>query len=74
VAVFGAVVNATLGGAGVDGDVPAGPLTHAVHQVFLGTAALALLMLVAVAFMPRDRRPAAGIPVPPEAEPVVTAD
>jgi EmrB/QacA subfamily drug resistance transporter len=74
VAVFGAVVNGTLGTATVDGHVPPGPLTHAVHQVFLGTVAVALLMLVAVAFMPRDRRTPTPAPVPPEAEPVVTAD
>jgi len=74
VAVFGAVVNGTLGTADVDGHVPPGPLTHAVHLVFLGTAAVALLMLVAVACMPRDRRAATAAPVPAEAQPVATAD
>jgi EmrB/QacA subfamily drug resistance transporter len=74
VAVFGAVVNGSLGTANLDGHVPPGPLTHAVHQVFLCTAAVALLMLVAVAFMPADRRTAVAAPVPPEAQPVVTAD
>jgi EmrB/QacA subfamily drug resistance transporter len=59
VAVFGAVVNGALGGADTDGgNVPAGPLTHAVHSVFVVTAAVAVLMLVAVVLMPRDRRTA----------------
>src|SRR3954464_9034358 len=55
VAVFGAVVNATLGrsGAEVDRVVPEA-LTSAVH-VFLGTAVLAVVMLAAALFMPRDR-------------------
>jgi EmrB/QacA subfamily drug resistance transporter len=74
VAVFGAVVNGRLGTATVDGHVPPGPLTDAVHLVFLGTAAVAVLMLVAVACMPRDRRPATAAAVPPEAQPVATAD
>jgi EmrB/QacA subfamily drug resistance transporter len=74
VAVFGAVVNGTLGTANVDGHVPPGPLTHAVHLVFLGTVAVALLMLVATACMPRDRRPATAAPVSPEAQPVATAE
>jgi EmrB/QacA subfamily drug resistance transporter len=57
VAVFGAVVNATLGGSGVtDGGIPPAALTTAVHHVFLGVAALALLMVGGVLLMPRDRR------------------
>jgi EmrB/QacA subfamily drug resistance transporter len=65
VAVFGAVVNSRLGASAADGGpVPAGPLTDAVHSVFVGTAAVAVLMLVAVLLMPRDRRTAAA-PVPP---------
>jgi EmrB/QacA subfamily drug resistance transporter len=56
VAVFGALVNATLGGAGVDSDhVPPGALTAAVHHVFLGTAVLAVVMLAGALLMPRDR-------------------
>ncbi|MGY1706281.1 MDR family MFS transporter [Geodermatophilus sp. SYSU D00697] len=56
VAVFGAVVNATLGGSGVDGSgVAPGALTTAVHSVFLGTTMLAVAMLAAVVLMPRDR-------------------
>jgi EmrB/QacA subfamily drug resistance transporter len=55
VAVFGAIVNGTLGGASVEsGDVQPGPLTTAVHHVFLATSAVAVLMLAAVALMPRD--------------------
>ncbi|MGY1807019.1 MDR family MFS transporter [Blastococcus sp. SYSU D00669] len=56
VAVFGAVVNASLGTTSVEsGDVLPGPLSTAVHQVFLATAAVSLVMLAAVALMPRDR-------------------
>jgi EmrB/QacA subfamily drug resistance transporter len=56
VAVFGAVVNATLGGSGAgSGRVAPDALTAAVHHVFLGTALLAVVMLVAVLLMPRDR-------------------
>jgi MFS family permease len=66
VAVFGAVVNATLHGAG--GDVPPEALTTAVHHVFLGTVVLAVVLLAAALLMPRDR---GGVPatatVPTEA-------
>ncbi len=56
VAVFGAVVNATLGASGADGGrVAPEALTTAVHHVFLGTTVLAAAMLAAVLFMPRDR-------------------
>ena len=56
VAVFGAVVNATLGRSGVQGDrVAPEALTTAVHSVFLGTTVLAVAMLAAVLLMPRDR-------------------
>jgi EmrB/QacA subfamily drug resistance transporter len=67
VAVFGAVVNATLGGASVEGGVDPAALTGAVHHVFLGTAALAVVMLAAVLLMPRDRAGAA-VPGPATAE------
>jgi EmrB/QacA subfamily drug resistance transporter len=56
VAVFGALVNATLGGTLGDGDrVPPAALTTAVHHVFIGTTVLAVAMLAAVLLMPRDR-------------------
>ena len=56
VAVFGAIANATLGGSGIEGGhVAPGPLTTAVHHVFLATAVVAVAMLAAVLFMPRDR-------------------
>ena len=56
VAVFGALVNATLGRTGVDGEsVDPQALTTAVHSVFLATTVLAVVMLVAVLLMPRDR-------------------
>ena len=56
VAVFGAIVNATLGGAGVASDrVAPEALTTAVHHVFLGTTVLAVAMLASVLLMPRER-------------------
>jgi EmrB/QacA subfamily drug resistance transporter len=56
IAVFGAVVNATLGGQGTDtGRVAPEALTTAVHSVFVGTVILAVAMLAAVLLMPRDR-------------------
>lgn len=59
VAVFGAVVNATLGRSAVEtARVPADALATAVHHVFLGTVVLAVTMTAAVLLMPRDdRRP-----------------
>jgi MFS family permease len=57
VAIFGAIVNATLGRSTTDtGRVPPDALTTAVHHVFLGTAVLAVAMTVAVLLMPRDGR------------------
>jgi hypothetical protein len=56
IAVFGAVVNATLGGHGVESDrVAPAALTAAVHHVFVGTVLLAGAMLAAVLLMPRGR-------------------
>src|SRR3954470_17925008 len=56
IAVFGAVVNASLGGRGVDSDrVSPEALTAAVHHVFLGTTVLAVVMLAAALLMPRGR-------------------
>src|SRR3954453_18347830 len=56
VAVFGAIVNATLGGLGMDsGRVSPEALTAAVHHVFLGTTVLAVVMLAAALLMPRGR-------------------
>jgi EmrB/QacA subfamily drug resistance transporter len=56
IAVFGAVVNATLGGQGVEsGRVAPAALTAAVHSVFVGTVVLAAAMLAAVLLMPRGR-------------------
>jgi EmrB/QacA subfamily drug resistance transporter len=55
VAVFGALVNATLGRSDVrDGPVAPQALTSAVHHVFLATTVLAVVMLAAVLLMPRD--------------------
>jgi EmrB/QacA subfamily drug resistance transporter len=57
VAVFGAIVNATLGGSATATDrVAPEALTTAVHHVFLGTTVLAVALLGAVLLMPRDRR------------------
>jgi MFS family permease len=56
VAIFGAIVNATLGRSAVETDrVGPDALTTAVQHVFLGTAVLAVAMLAAVLLMPRDR-------------------
>ena len=69
VAVFGALVNATIGRSGMAGDrVAPEALTTAVHHVFLGTTVLAVAMLAAVLLMPRDRgRSAAPTPETTEA-------
>jgi EmrB/QacA subfamily drug resistance transporter len=64
IAVFGAVVNASLGGLGVEsGRVAPEALTTAVHHVFVGTVVLAVAMLAAVLLMPRDR-PRRQVPAP----------
>lgn len=56
IAVFGAVVNASLGGRSADsGAVAPGELADAVHVVFLGVVALAVVLLLAVVLMPKDR-------------------
>jgi EmrB/QacA subfamily drug resistance transporter len=54
VAVFGAIVNAGLGGGQADRVAPEA-LTTAIHHVFLGTTVLGAAMLAAVLLMPRDR-------------------
>jgi EmrB/QacA subfamily drug resistance transporter len=57
IAVFGAIANAALGthvgGHGSSTAVPAAVLEPALHQVFVAAAVVALLMLAAVAIMPR---------------------
>jgi EmrB/QacA subfamily drug resistance transporter len=56
VAVFGAVVNATVGGSGMeDGQVSPSALTDGVHNVFLALTGLAAVMLAATLLMPRHR-------------------
>jgi EmrB/QacA subfamily drug resistance transporter len=68
IAVFGAVVNATLRGqeVGLDAVSPAA-LTTAVHHVFEGTVVLAVALLAAVLLMPRDRdRTRAAAPAVPD--------
>jgi EmrB/QacA subfamily drug resistance transporter len=67
VAVFGAIVNANLGGSGESGGVAPGVLTTAVHHVFVGTVVLSVVMLAAVLLMPRDDRRAQS-PAPEAAE------
>jgi EmrB/QacA subfamily drug resistance transporter len=57
VAVFGAIANATLGARAHDlqtGHVAPGPLTAAVHHVFVAVFVLSLLIAVVVALMPYD--------------------
>jgi EmrB/QacA subfamily drug resistance transporter len=59
IAVFGAIANASLatrvGGhsTGTASGVPAGALEPAMHEVFLGTAVVGVVLLIAVALMPR---------------------
>ena len=63
IAVFGALANAALGAAGSNGEhggisldgVAAGQLFDALHRVFVGSAVVAVLMLVGIALMPRKR-------------------
>jgi hypothetical protein len=58
VAAFGAVVDATLGAASLESaTVDAGALADAVHHVFVATAAVSVLLLIAVLLLPRDDRP-----------------
>ncbi|MBF6330807.1 MFS transporter [Nocardia transvalensis] len=59
VAVFGALVNAKVGG--VDHPAPA-VLSPAVHGVFIGVAAMALIMVAAAAAMPRPRAATSATP------------
>jgi EmrB/QacA subfamily drug resistance transporter len=66
VAVFGAIVNATTGSGG--GTPSAAALEPALHLVFLGMTAVALALVVAVAFMPGHRVPAQAAPAT-DAEP-----
>ena len=60
IAVFGAIVNVGLGtsvghrGADTAAALPPAVLAPALHQVFLGAAVVALVMLVGVLLMPRD--------------------
>jgi EmrB/QacA subfamily drug resistance transporter len=58
VAVFGAIANGVLGAnAEKGGAVDAGRLTTAVQHIFLGLVIVAVLMVVAVALLPRGDRP-----------------
>lgn len=74
VAVFGAIANATLGDQAStlqSGHVAAGPLSTAVHHVFIAVAVLAVIMTGIVALMPRDgKKPA---PEPTEEVETVTS-
>jgi EmrB/QacA subfamily drug resistance transporter len=53
VAVFGAIANAAIGAGPVDPD----NLTTAVHRIFIGLVAVAVLMLALAALLPRHDRP-----------------
>jgi len=61
IAVFGALANASLAGASggkvstTAAGIPAPALDAALHTVFVGSAAVAVLLLLAVALMPRTR-------------------
>ncbi|MGY1844858.1 MDR family MFS transporter [Modestobacter sp. SYSU DS0875] len=66
VAAFGAVVNGTLGTASLESaEVGPDALTGAVHGVFVATAGMAVLLLVAVALMPREERSTEPTPAEP---------
>jgi EmrB/QacA subfamily drug resistance transporter len=68
VAVFGAIVNASVGTSVVEGDgVAPEALAIAVHHVFIGTAVVAAVMLAAVLLMPRNRV-RAQVPAPETSE------
>jgi MFS family permease len=72
VAVFGAIVNNAIGSSALDnGHVPPAELTVGVHAVFIATTVVAVLMLVAVLLMPRDRP---GRAAPDVARTPTTAD
>jgi hypothetical protein len=68
VALFGAIANASLGSAAHT----APTLARASHDVFLAVFVVAVLMGLAVAFMPRvvTEQRAPGSPGPPVDEPV----
>jgi EmrB/QacA subfamily drug resistance transporter len=69
VAVFGAIANATLGSSssgGSSGGHSRAALTSATQHVFIGVAVLAVLMTVAVLFMPRGQ--GAPVTTPPPAD------
>ncbi|MET0692318.1 MAG: MDR family MFS transporter [Propionibacteriaceae bacterium] len=59
IAIFGAIVNASLAtklnghATGTASDVPASALAPALHEVFLAAGVVAVVLLVAVALMPR---------------------
>ena len=62
IAVFGAIANASLstrigGHATTAASIPPEALDPALHQVFVGSAVVAALLLVAVAIMPRTPAP-----------------
>ncbi len=62
IAVFGAIVNASLsdriaGRATTTADLPAAALNPALHSVFVASAVVAAVLLVAVALMPRTPVP-----------------
>jgi EmrB/QacA subfamily drug resistance transporter len=63
IAVFGALANASLASSGggkvskTAAGIPAPALDSALHTVFLGTAAVAVVLLLAVALMPRTPVP-----------------
>jgi EmrB/QacA subfamily drug resistance transporter len=74
VAVFGAIVNNAVGASSLDGErVAPDELTVGVHAVFVATTVVAVLMLLAVLLMPRDRKPKA-VPAAEDRESVPATD
>lgn len=71
VAVFGAIANNVLGGNANSlqtGHVARGPLSHAIHDVFWAELAVAVMTVVAVALMRKDRPPSRQQAAPTEAD------
>jgi EmrB/QacA subfamily drug resistance transporter len=64
IAVFGAIVNASVGGSAESKHLPPGVLAPAIHAVYLGTGAVALLAIIAIILMPGGVPSTADSPEP----------
>jgi MFS family permease len=69
IAVFGAIVNASVGGHAADAKhLPPAMLAPAIHAVFLGTTAVALVALLGIVLMPGGVPTSATAPQPEPAK------